>query len=82
MGSLWIEGTGPFDTAASMAGKRIGVVKGSYPETARTYEATIIVDYFLLFLGLMYGGGHCPVRRLESMISISAANRSGRISTR
>jgi len=33
MGSLWIEGTGPFDSAASMAGKRIAVFKGSYPET-------------------------------------------------
>src|SRR5262249_39020824 len=32
VGSLWIEGTGPFDTAASMAGKRVAVVKGSYPE--------------------------------------------------
>ena len=33
VGSLWIEGTGPFDSAASMAGRRIAVVKGSYPET-------------------------------------------------
>ena len=32
VGSLWVEGTGPFDTAASMTGKRIAVVKGSYPE--------------------------------------------------
>src|SRR5262245_47201941 len=32
VGSLWIEGTGPFDSAASMAGKRIAVFKGSYPE--------------------------------------------------
>jgi len=32
VGSMWIEGTGPFDTVASMAGKRIAVVKGSYPE--------------------------------------------------
>jgi len=29
---MWTEGTCPFDTAASMAGKRIAVVKGSYPE--------------------------------------------------
>ena len=33
VGSLWIEGTGPFDSAASMAGRRIAVLKGSYPET-------------------------------------------------
>ena len=33
VGSLWIEGTGPFNSAASMAGKRIAVFKGSYPET-------------------------------------------------
>jgi ABC-type amino acid transport substrate-binding protein len=33
VGSLWVEGTGPFGTAASMAGKRIAVLKGSYPET-------------------------------------------------
>jgi ABC-type amino acid transport substrate-binding protein len=33
VGSLWVEGTGPFDTAAGMAGKRIAVVKGSYPES-------------------------------------------------
>jgi ABC-type amino acid transport substrate-binding protein len=32
VGSLWMEGTGPFDTAASMDGKRVAVVKGSYPE--------------------------------------------------
>jgi len=35
VGSLWVEGTGPFDTAASMAGKCIAVVKGSYPEIGR-----------------------------------------------
>jgi ABC-type amino acid transport substrate-binding protein len=33
MGSLWIEGTGPFDSAASMAGRRVAVFKGSYPES-------------------------------------------------
>jgi ABC-type amino acid transport substrate-binding protein len=32
VGSLWIDGTGPFDSAASMAGKRIATFKGSYPE--------------------------------------------------
>jgi ABC-type amino acid transport substrate-binding protein len=32
VGSLWIEGTGPFDSAASMAGRRIATFKGSYPE--------------------------------------------------
>ena len=31
VGSLWMEGTGPFDNTASMAGKRIAVLKGSYP---------------------------------------------------
>jgi hypothetical protein len=41
---LWIEGTGPFDTAASMAGKRIAVVKGSYPEAwAREHVPTAII---------------------------------------
>src|SRR5215510_14837970 len=44
VGSLWIEGTGPFDTAASMAGKRIAVVKGSYPEAwAREHVPTAII---------------------------------------
>src|SRR5262245_25685400 len=44
VGSLWVEGTGPFDTAASMAGKRIAVVKGSYPETwAREHVLTAII---------------------------------------
>jgi ABC-type amino acid transport substrate-binding protein len=32
VGSLWIEGTGPFDSAASMAGRRIATFTGSYPE--------------------------------------------------
>jgi L-cystine transport system substrate-binding protein len=32
LGSMWIEGTGPFDTVASMAGKRIAAHKGSYSE--------------------------------------------------
>jgi ABC-type amino acid transport substrate-binding protein len=44
VGSLWIEGTGPFDTAASMAGKRIAVLKGSYPEIwAREHVPTAII---------------------------------------
>jgi ABC-type amino acid transport substrate-binding protein len=44
VGSLWLEGTGPFDTAASMAGKRIAVLKGSYPETwAREHVPTAII---------------------------------------
>jgi len=44
VGSLWIEGTGRFDTAASMAGKRIAVMKGSYPETwAREHVPTAII---------------------------------------
>jgi ABC-type amino acid transport substrate-binding protein len=44
VGSLWIEGTGPFDTAASMAGKRIAVLKGSYPESwAREHVPTAII---------------------------------------
>jgi L-cystine transport system substrate-binding protein len=44
VGSLWMEGTGPFDTAASMAGKRIAVLKGSYPETwAREHVLTAII---------------------------------------
>ena len=44
VGSLWIEGTGPFETAASMAGKRIAVLKGSYPETwAREHVPTAII---------------------------------------
>ncbi|HET6888330.1 MAG TPA: transporter substrate-binding domain-containing protein [Candidatus Udaeobacter sp.] len=44
VGSLWIEGTGPFDTAASMAGKRIAVLKGSYPEAwAREHVPTAII---------------------------------------
>jgi ABC-type amino acid transport substrate-binding protein len=45
VGSLWIEGTGPFDSAASMAGKRIAVVEGSYPEAwarERVPTATIV----------------------------------------
>jgi ABC-type amino acid transport substrate-binding protein len=44
VGSLWIEGTGPFDSAASMAGKRIAVFKGSYPETwAREHIPTATI---------------------------------------
>jgi ABC-type amino acid transport substrate-binding protein len=44
VGSMWIEGTGPFDTAASMAGKRIAVVKGSHPEIwAREHVPTAII---------------------------------------
>ena len=44
VGSLWLEGTGPFDTAASMAGKRIAVLKGSYPETwAREHVPTATI---------------------------------------
>src|SRR5258708_26616736 len=44
VGSLWIEGTGPFDTAASMAAKRIAVVKGSYPEAwAREHVPTGVI---------------------------------------
>jgi len=44
VGSLWIEGTGPFDTAASMTGKRIAVIKGSYPEIwAREHVPTAII---------------------------------------
>jgi ABC-type amino acid transport substrate-binding protein len=44
VGALWVEGTGPFDTAASMAGKRIAVLKGSYPETwAREHVPTATI---------------------------------------
>ena len=44
VGSLWREGTGPFDTAASMAGKSIAVLQGSYPETwAREHVPTAII---------------------------------------
>src|SRR5262245_16140968 len=44
VGSLWREGTGPFDTAASMAGKRVAVLQGSYPETwAREHVPTAII---------------------------------------
>src|SRR5215475_10796503 len=44
VGSLWIEGTGPFDSAASMAGRRIAVFKGSYPETwAREHIPTATI---------------------------------------
>ena len=44
VGSLWMEGTGPFDTTASMAGKRIAVLKGSYPETwAREHVPTATI---------------------------------------
>jgi ABC-type amino acid transport substrate-binding protein len=44
VGSLWIEGSGPFDTAASVAGKRIAVVKGSCPESwAREHVPTATI---------------------------------------
>ena len=44
VGSMWIEGTGPFDSAASMAGRRIAVFKGSYPETwAREHVPTATI---------------------------------------
>src|SRR4029453_4465315 len=44
VGSLWVEGTGPFDTAVSMAGKRIAVLKGSYPEIwAREHVPTATI---------------------------------------
>jgi ABC-type amino acid transport substrate-binding protein len=44
VGSLWIEGTGPFDSAASMAGRRIAVFKGSYGETwAREHVPTATI---------------------------------------
>jgi ABC-type amino acid transport substrate-binding protein len=44
VGSLWIEGSGPFDSAASMGGKRIAVFKGSYPETwAREHVPTATI---------------------------------------
>jgi ABC-type amino acid transport substrate-binding protein len=44
VGSLWIEGTGPFDTAASITGKRIALIKGSYPEIwAREHVPTAII---------------------------------------
>jgi len=45
VGSLWVEGTGPFNTEASMAGKHVAVLQGSYPERwAREHipTATII----------------------------------------
>src|SRR5262245_5137123 len=45
VGSLWLEGAGPFDSAASMDGKRIGVFKGSYPEMwAREHVPTATID--------------------------------------
>jgi len=44
VGSLWVAGTGPFETADSMAGKRIAVLKGSYPETwAREHVPTATI---------------------------------------
>jgi len=44
VGSMWIEGTGPFDTAATMGGKRIAVLKGSYPEAwTREHVPTAII---------------------------------------
>src|SRR5262245_44336618 len=45
VGSLWIGGTGPFDSAARMAGRRIATFAGSYPETwarERVPTATIL----------------------------------------
>src|SRR5262245_37178559 len=45
VGSLWLEGAGPFDSAESMAGKRISVIKGSYPEMwAREHVPTATID--------------------------------------
>src|SRR5215470_4464110 len=65
VGSLWIEGTGPFDTAASMAGKRIAVVKGSYPEVwvrEQVPTATILpVDGTLAELDDMLQSGKADV---------------------
>ena len=65
VGSLWIEGTGPFDTAASMAGKRVAVVKGSYPQAwAREHvpTATILpVDGTLAELDEMLPSGKANV---------------------
>ena len=44
VGSLWLAETGPFDSAASMAGKRIATFKGSYPETwAREHVPTATI---------------------------------------
>jgi len=65
VGSLWLEGTGPFDTATSMAGKRIAVIKGSYPEAwAREHipTATILpVDGTLAELDDMLPNGKADV---------------------
>ncbi len=67
VGSLWIEGTGPFDTAASMAAKRIAVVKGSYPEAwAREHVPTAVilpVDGTLAELDDMLPSGYGRTRR-------------------
>jgi len=44
VGSMWTEGTGPFDSTASMAGKRVAVIKGSYPEAwAREHVPTATI---------------------------------------
>jgi ABC-type amino acid transport substrate-binding protein len=44
VGALWLEGTGPFKTAASMAGKRVAILEGSYPETwAREHIPTATI---------------------------------------
>ena len=44
VGSLWLAEAGPFDSAASMAGKRIATFKGSYPEAwAREHVPTATI---------------------------------------
>jgi L-cystine transport system substrate-binding protein len=44
VGSLWVEGTGPFTTTVSMADKRIAVLQGTYPETwAREHIPTATI---------------------------------------
>src|SRR5262245_3973732 len=44
VGSVWLAEAGPFDSAATMAGKRIATFKGSYPETwAREHVPTATI---------------------------------------
>ena len=44
VGSLWLADAGPFDSVASMAGKRIATFKGSYPEAwAREHVPTATI---------------------------------------
>src|SRR5262245_4873329 len=44
VGSVWLADAGPFDSAASMAGKRIATFKGSYPEAwAREHAPTATI---------------------------------------